>query len=416
MKNLYNGGKNNYSIISGATGIQGQRGPTGSQGIQGIQGNNGPTGPTGPTGINGPIGPQGIQGPQGAPGPTGNDGPTGPNGTTGPTGPTGTPGSTFLSGLSDVTITTPTGNQILSYNSSLSRWVNSAPIFSSIRSSNTVFSGSQTGFPGSIYNMVFGTTLNISTLGDFGEVMIINCSGNATINFAPSTTLYLYSLSYNNVSLSGIAGSTIYLLCLGFNQYTILSISGRWTSVNMPVFGLNLTSPSNNQLLRFNGNFWENVNNINTFNGRTGAVVPEIGDYNINQLNGVNISSPLNNQFLQFNGTNWVNANNIDAKMFNSAGSITTPKIWVGTATTNASGIFSVSITSASFATVISAQCTAILSGSNSTNAPIATLQTLTTTTVSGIVVESAVVSALGNNGLTNVPINIIVHITVFGT
>ncbi|MBX6362179.1 MAG: hypothetical protein IRZ03_19175 [Acidobacterium ailaaui] len=49
------------------------------------------------------------------------------------------------------------------------------------------------------------------------------------------------------------------------------------------------------------------TSNVSSFNGRTGAVVPATGDYNINQLAGVSISSPTTNQLLRYDGTNWVN-------------------------------------------------------------------------------------------------------------
>ena len=41
--------------------------------------------------------------------------------------------------------------------------------------------------------------------------------------------------------------------------------------------------------------------------GRVGNVVAQEGDYNLDQLSGVTISSPSNGQILRYNGTNWVN-------------------------------------------------------------------------------------------------------------
>jgi hypothetical protein len=101
--------------------------------------------------------------------------------------------------------------------------------------------------------------------------------------------------------------------------------------------------------------------------------------------------------------------------MYNSAGLLTNPKIWVGTATTNASGVFTAAINSAGFASILNVQANCVLAGSNSTNAPIATIQTATTSTITGLCVESAAVSALGGNGLTNVPSGRLVYITVTG-
>lgn len=45
-----------------------------------------------------------------------------------------------------------------------------------------------------------------------------------------------------------------------------------------------------------------------SFNGRYGAVVPAEGDYTLTQLADVIITSPSNNQVVRYNGSNWVNA------------------------------------------------------------------------------------------------------------
>ena len=98
--------------------------------------------------------------------------------------------------------------------------------------------------------------------------------------------------------------------------------------------------------------------------------------------------------------------------MYNTSGLISSPKIWVGSTTTS-SGAFSITISGLSFSNVFGAHCTAILSGSNNTNAPIATLRTLTTSTVTGLVVESQTVF-LGGEGLTNAGV-VTVYVTVYG-
>lgn len=68
---------------TGKTGPQGEQGP---QGVQGIQGEQGPQGDIGPQGETGP------QGPQGEKGETGETGPIGPQGLVGETGPQGEQG------------------------------------------------------------------------------------------------------------------------------------------------------------------------------------------------------------------------------------------------------------------------------------------------------------------------------------
>ena len=48
-----------------------------------------------------------------------------------------------------------------------------------------------------------------------------------------------------------------------------------------------------------------------SFNGRFGTVNPAEGDYTLTQLGDVIITSPTNGQVLKFNGSNWVNASDV---------------------------------------------------------------------------------------------------------
>lgn len=101
-----------------------------------------------------------------------------------------------------------------------------------------------------------------------------------------------------------------------------LSGGGTNTVGNNPSFTLSVDTSSGKLATqnyvnnRYTGGTGISVNNstgvinntgVTSFNGRTGAVVPATGDYNINQLAGVSISSPTTNQLLRYDGTNWVN-------------------------------------------------------------------------------------------------------------
>jgi hypothetical protein len=88
------------------------------EGTQGIQGPAGPTGATGPAGADGATGPAGATGPQGI------QGPTGATGAAGATGATGPAGSTVLSGMTDAAITSPANAEVLTYDTSISKWKN----------------------------------------------------------------------------------------------------------------------------------------------------------------------------------------------------------------------------------------------------------------------------------------------------
>ena len=51
---------------------------------------------------------------------------------------------------------------------------------------------------------------------------------------------------------------------------------------------------------------------VNSVFGRVGNVVAQEGDYTLTQLGGVTITSPTNNQVLKYNGTQWVNSSDTD--------------------------------------------------------------------------------------------------------
>jgi hypothetical protein len=53
-------------------------------------------------------------------------------------------------------------------------------------------------------------------------------------------------------------------------------------------------------------------NLVSSVFGRVGNVVAQEGDYTLTQLGGVTITSPTNNQVLKYNGTQWVNSSDTD--------------------------------------------------------------------------------------------------------
>lgn len=65
---------------------------------------------------------------------------------------------------------------------------------------------------------------------------------------------------------------------------------------------------------------------VNTFNGRSGTVVPAGNDYSLNLLSDVTITTPTNNQVLSYNGSQWVNTTSTTApvtSVFTRTGAIT---------------------------------------------------------------------------------------------
>lgn len=98
----------------GYTGSQGIQGYTGSQGLPGIDGAQGQIGYTGSQGVQGPIGYTGSAGTGG--------------------------GASALDDLTDVTITSVTLNQVLTYDGS--KWINKNVINDSTSTTSTVYSSS----------------------------------------------------------------------------------------------------------------------------------------------------------------------------------------------------------------------------------------------------------------------------------
>ncbi len=220
--------------------------------------------------------------------------------------------SSILASTSNVTITSPSSGQYLSYNGS--NWINSN-IYTHITGVTSLNSGSITTTPKNNY-FILGGNITIGPGGDYGDLTIIFFGGPATLSFGINT-LYMYGTSFNGGTITATAGS-ISILHLGSVQVSILSMYGNFTSTTIPIFGINLSNPTSGQLLRYNGSRWVNFNNINSFNSRTGAVVPEANDYNITQIqnnsvlansNNVNVSGATTGQILQYNGTQWVNVN-----------------------------------------------------------------------------------------------------------
>jgi hypothetical protein len=295
-----------------------------------------------------------------------------------------TEGDYTLTQLGDVTITSPTTNQIVSYNGS--QWVNSTPA-TQYPYYNVVYTSGTTVNPAianTHYNLTFGGTITIAPLNVGEHLMITAIANSITVNFTGTsfvTNSYLGG-GTSNPSFS-LLFTTIELQCVfnaGQTYYHVVRISqNRDTSVC-------------------------------TLNGTKMAAIN-----NINDIPNVALSSPVSGNLLSFNGTNWVNIANNSSRTYNSGGLVSSPKVWVGTGTTIAGGSFSVDISSAGFAAVTCAQVTAQLSGSAASNAPIATLRTTSTTTITGLVVESNTV-LLGGEALSTVGSGIVVNVTVMGT
>lgn len=81
--------------------------------------------------------------------------------------------------------------------------------------------------------------------------------------------------------------------------------------------GVQITTPTNGQVLKYDSTsgLWINAADsapVSSVFGRTGAVVATEGDYSLTQLSDVTLTSPTTNQVLKYNGTTWVNSSDAD--------------------------------------------------------------------------------------------------------
>ena|GEM_PF-5881330 len=173
-------------------------------------------------------------------------------------------------------------------------------------------------------------------------VDFVNLSAHETDPIATAKTV---SVIAGNPAIS-VTGNTTQ--ALGNNPSFTLSVpntSPIWNADSLQSVKVSTTLPTANQFLNFDGSQWTPVSfdtgfvpnfsqkvrnlfsegtgisynattgqitnaGVTSFNGRTGAVTPANGDYNLSQLGDVNITftSLANGQLLQYNGTNWVNS------------------------------------------------------------------------------------------------------------
>jgi hypothetical protein len=89
---------------------------------------------------------------------------------------------------------------------------------------------------------------------------------------------------------------------------------GGGASLLSDLLDVTLTSPNNNQGLIYNSgtSMWVNADVVNSWNTRTGAVMPAAGDYTFNQIGDVSLTTPQTGDVLVFDGTNWTNEAEID--------------------------------------------------------------------------------------------------------
>lgn len=234
--------------------IVGPQGPPGPQGNQGIPG---PVGPAGPQGLKGDTGLQGQQGIPGVQGNPGIQGPPGNTGSIGPAGPTGATGATGPQGPAGIisivenqgTVVTParatlnfTGPGVVTTDDSANN-----------RTNITITGGSGGGAVSSVFTR---TGAVVAASGDYTAAQVTNAV-DQTQTYANPT--WVTSLAWGKIT--GVPT----------NVANAVDSTGSYTNpswlVSIPWSKITAT-PSL----------------VTSFNGRNGAVSPNTGDYNVNQI------------------------------------------------------------------------------------------------------------------------------------
>ncbi len=256
-------------------GVGGVQGPTGATGV---------TGPTGPTGV-GATGPTGVTGATGATGLTGATGPTGPTGATGPAGP--------LDELTDVVVTSPLQFQGLMYDGT--NWVNSnIPNVYIVRNNtgSTILKGTLVGAVGAEPS----GRIDVAPFEVTGtENSELRAMGIATSNISSGVNGEV--MSFGTLTGLDTRGSTASALAVGDETWAagdILfahpTVDGKLTNVR----------PQHDLAVAF----------ITVRHASTGQIAIRIipGNNHLEWMHDVVLTSPTDGQVLQWNGSSWINA------------------------------------------------------------------------------------------------------------
>ncbi len=247
-----------------------------------------------------------------------------------------------LSTLNDVQLNTPVTNDILKYNGT--KWVNKK-LIGSYDESIILSVQTATASLRKVYTLN-NAILNVSlatVFQDEGESILIISNGSTSNEVNAQGLSFFYNdQAYANMQLTITGYGVLQLVNNYSGGFNVVILQGRWygSIINkyltetflQDLRNVTLLAPSNGQSLVFNSGTWSNQNAVNSFNSRTGTILPSNGDYNISQITNasvlanstnISISGPVNGQYLTYNGTQWINTNlPSEQKFISTAGNL----------------------------------------------------------------------------------------------
>lgn len=190
---------------------------------------------------------------------------------------------TNLADLADVTSTTPSNGQVLKWNGAA--WAPAADADTNTNTTYTVSAEVATG----------GADIRLTGSDTTADAVKIAAGANVTVTRTDASTI------------------------------TIASAGGGGTATLSGLTDVNVTTPSNGQVLKYNGTSWVNGTDLT---GAGGAVA-------LDELTDVIVTTPTSGQVLKYNGTSWVNGTDLNS---GGGGTLATRAQLAGSTTSLANG------------------------------------------------------------------------------
>ncbi len=209
-------------------------------------------------------------------------------------------GVTTLAALTDVALGTPSNGQTLTYNSGTSKWNSVTPETTSV---------SNVGVGGvGVFKQMSGTTIELKNVrANSSKVTVTNDIPLDTVDIDLGTVV-LNDL--NDVQITSATSGDI----LRHNGVEFINTPERVeTSSNVNVGGVGVFKQKTGNNFEFRGINAGSAKVTVTNDSGNNEIDVDLGTVNLDDLGDVIISGPSAGQLIRYNGTNWLNSNLVDS-------------------------------------------------------------------------------------------------------